>query len=145
MYSTFGGSKYILSDRWMKLTSKLFTWLAKELGFIKVYTSPYAPTDNSGIKQTHASVKASLRKLICNHNIDWDEIAHITTIAYNLFPHSSAGEAPFYCYVRQCKFKGAVVYFISLYALSRGFACYFFICTGLHNSAHLWVPWSLHT
>ena len=36
------------------------------------------------------------KKLISNHHIDWDEIAYIATMAYNIFPHSSAGEAPFY-------------------------------------------------
>ena len=35
MYSTFGGSKYILSDRSSDLTSKQFTFLASELDFIK--------------------------------------------------------------------------------------------------------------
>ena len=28
--------------------------------------------------------------------IDWDEPAHVTMMAYNVFPHSAAGEAPFY-------------------------------------------------
>ena len=81
VYSTFGGSKYILSDRGNKFTSKQFKWLANELGFIKVYTLPYTPTGNSVIEQTHAFLKASLRKLICNHHIDWDEIVHIEIMA----------------------------------------------------------------
>ena len=50
VYSTFGGSKYILSDRGSEFTSKEFTWLAKELGFTKVHTSPYIPTGNSLIE-----------------------------------------------------------------------------------------------
>ena len=37
-----------------------------------------------------------------------------------------------YCYVRQCGTLCAIMYFISLYELSRGFAHYFFIwCTEL--------------
>ena len=36
VYSTFGGSKYILSDRGGECTIKHFTWLAKELQFTKV-------------------------------------------------------------------------------------------------------------
>ena len=94
--STMVGSKYILSDRGSKFSSIWFTGLVNKLGFIKGYTLPYTPTDNSVIEQTHAFLKVSLRKLVCNHNIDWDEIAHIVTIAYNVFLHSSAGEAPFY-------------------------------------------------
>ena len=52
-YSTFGGSKYILSDQGSEFTSKQFTCLATELGFIKVYTSPYTPTGNSITEQMH--------------------------------------------------------------------------------------------
>ena len=54
----------------------------------------YSPTGNSVIEWTHAVLKVSLRKLICNLNIDWDDIAHVSTMAYIVFPHSSAGEAP---------------------------------------------------
>ena len=39
LYSTFRGRKCILSDRGGEYTSKQFTWLAQELGFIKMYTS----------------------------------------------------------------------------------------------------------
>ena len=94
LYSTFGGSKYILSNRSGELTSKQFTWLAKESGFIKVNTSPYTPTGNSIIERTHSFLKASLRKIIYNHNTDWDDIAHIAAMAYNVFPNSSSGESP---------------------------------------------------
>ena len=75
VYLTFRGSKYILRNRGSDFTSKPFTWLANELGLIKVHTSPYTPTGNSIIEWTHACLKASLRKLICNHRVDWDEIA----------------------------------------------------------------------
>ena len=96
LYSTFRDSKYILSDRGSKFTTKQFTWLANGLGFIKVYISAYTPTGNSVIKWTHGFLKASLRQLICNDNIDWNEISHVANMAYNVFLHSSAGEAPFY-------------------------------------------------
>ena len=33
---------------------------------------------------------------MCNHNTDWDELAHVAMMAYNVFQHSRAGEAPFY-------------------------------------------------
>ena len=46
--------------------------------------------------RTHAFLKASLRKILCNHNTDWDDIAHIAAVAYNVFWHSSSEEAPFY-------------------------------------------------
>ena len=37
VHSTFRGSTCILSERGSEFTSKQFTWLANELGFIKVY------------------------------------------------------------------------------------------------------------
>ena len=92
VYSTFRGSTYILSDRGSEFTSKQFTWLSKELGFIKVYNLPYTSTGNSVIEWTHAFLKTSLRKLISNNNIDWDEIVHIATMEYNVFLHSSRKE-----------------------------------------------------
>ena len=70
--------------------------LANELGFIKVYTSPYTPLGNSIIEWAHAFLKVSLRKLISNYQIDRDEIVYIITNAYNVFPHCSTGEALFY-------------------------------------------------
>ena len=70
VYSTFGDSKYILSDRGSEFTSRQFIFLANELGFIRVNTSPYTPTGNSRIEWTHAFLKVSLRNLICNHQID---------------------------------------------------------------------------
>ena len=70
--------------------------MARELGFIKVYTSPDTPTGNSIIEWMHSFLKASIRTLICNHQIDWDETVHIATMAYKIFPHSSAGEPSFY-------------------------------------------------
>ena len=53
-------------------------------------------TGNSIIEWTHAFLKASLRKLICNHQTDWGETVHIATMAYNIFLHSSTGESAFY-------------------------------------------------
>ena len=70
VFSTYEGSKYILSDSGGELTSKQFTWLVVELGFIKVYTSPYTQTCNSVIERTHTFLKTFLRKPICNHNTD---------------------------------------------------------------------------
>ena len=73
VYSTSGGSTHILSDGGGEFTSKQSTLLVEELEFIKVYTSPHTPTGNSVIECTHSFLKGSLQKLICNHNIDWDE------------------------------------------------------------------------
>ena len=60
IYAHFSGSKYILGDSGGEFFSKQFTWLANELGFTKVYASPYTPTGNSVIERMHSFLKASL-------------------------------------------------------------------------------------
>ena len=57
---------------------------------------PYTPTGNSIIEHTHSFLKACITKLICNHQVDRNGRVHIATMAYNVFPHSSSGESPFY-------------------------------------------------
>ena len=79
------GSKYILSDRGSEFISKQFTCLAKELGFRKLYTYLYTPTGNSVIERTHSFLKGWLKKIICNCNTYWDDIAHIAAMACNVF------------------------------------------------------------
>ena len=32
----------------------------------------------------------------CNHDAEWDELVHIAKMDYNIFPHSVAGESPFF-------------------------------------------------
>ena len=63
---------------------------------LKDYTSPHTLLANSLIEYTYSFLKASIRKLFCNHNTYWNELAHVAMMAYNLVPHSSAGEAPIY-------------------------------------------------
>ena len=60
VYVSFNGSKYIFSDRGGEFSSKQFTPLAIELGFTKIYTSPYTPMGNSVIERTHSFLKVSL-------------------------------------------------------------------------------------
>ena len=35
-------------------------------------------------------------KLRCNHETDWDQLAHIAVMAYNIFPHTATDESPFF-------------------------------------------------
>ena len=36
----------------------------------------------------------------CNCKADWDHLAHIAMMAYNIFPHTATGESPFYLMYR---------------------------------------------
>ena len=96
MYADKGRSKFILTDRGGEFSSEVMFYIADQLGFTKVYTSPYSPKSNSIIKRCHSFLKNSIRKMRCNHDAEWDELIHIARMAYNIFPHSAAGETMFF-------------------------------------------------
>ena len=83
-------------DRGGEFSSEAMSYIEEQLGFTKAYTSPYSPKSNSIIKRCHSFLKNSIRKMWCNYDAEWDELVHIAKMAYNIFPHSVAGESPFF-------------------------------------------------
>ena len=77
MYANKSGSKFILTDRGGEFSSEAMSYTAEQLGFTKVYTSPYSPKSNSIIKRCHSFLKNSIRKMRCNRDAEWDELVHI--------------------------------------------------------------------
>ena len=53
-YADKGRSKFILSDNGKELSSASMAYIADQLGFTKVYTSPYSPCLNSVIERYHS-------------------------------------------------------------------------------------------
>ena len=100
IYADKGGSKFILSDNGKEMSSASMAYIADQLGFTKAYTLPYSPHSNSAIDRCHNFLKNSIRKFICNHETDWDQLAHISVMAYNIFPHTATGESPFFLMYR---------------------------------------------
>ena len=96
IYADKGGSKFILSNNGEELSSTSMAYIADQLGFTKVYTSPHPPCSNSVIERCHSFLKNSIRKLRCNHETDWDQLAHIAVMAYNVFHHTATSESPFF-------------------------------------------------
>ena len=72
IYADKGGSKFILSNNGKEFCSASMAYIAYQLGFTKVYTSPYSPCLNSVIERYHNFLKNSIRKLRCNHETGWD-------------------------------------------------------------------------
>ena len=100
MYTDKGRSKFISTDRGGEFSGEAMSYIADQLGFTKVYTSPYSPKSNSIIERCHSFLKNSIRKMRCNHDAEWDELIYIAKMAYNIFPHSAAGESPFFLMYR---------------------------------------------
>ena len=46
-----GGSQFILSDNGKEFSSAPMVYVADQLGFIKVYTSPYSPPSHSVVEK----------------------------------------------------------------------------------------------
>ena len=86
IYAQFGGSRYILTDWGTEFTAQLVHQLATELGFTKIFTSPYTPTGNSIIERAHQFLKHSISKIIHEKQIEWDTVCHIAAMAFNVFP-----------------------------------------------------------
>ena len=101
MYADKCGSKFILTDGGGEFSSEAMSHIADQLGFTKVYTSPYSPKSNSIIERCHRFLKHSTRKMRGNHDAEWDELIHITKMAYTIFPHSAAGESLFFLTYRR--------------------------------------------
>ena len=60
VYADKGGSKFILTDRGGDFSSEAMSYIAEQLGFTKVYTSPYSPKSNSFIERCHSFLKNSI-------------------------------------------------------------------------------------
>ena len=101
VYADKGGSKFVITDRGSEFSSKVMSYIAEQLGFTKVYASPYSPKSNSVIERCRSFLKNSIRKMRCNHDAEWDELIHIARMAYNIFPHSASGESLFFLMYRR--------------------------------------------
>ena len=62
IYADKGGSQFILSYNGKEFLSASVAYIADQLVFIKVYTSPYSPHSNSVVVRCHSLIKNSIRK-----------------------------------------------------------------------------------
>ena len=118
IYADKGRSKFILSNNGKEFSSASMAFIADQLEFTKVQTSPYSPCLNSVIERCHNFLKDSFRKLRCNLETDWDHLVHIAVMAYNVFPHTTTDESPFFLVY------GWTVYLPMLHNLLQPKICY---------------------
>ena len=57
IYTDKGGWKFILTDRGGQLSAEVMSYIADQLGFTKVCTSPYSPKSNSVVERCYSFLK----------------------------------------------------------------------------------------
>ena len=100
IYADKGRFQFILSCKRKEFSSASMAFIADQLGFIKVYTSPYSSCSNSVVQRCHSFLKSSFKKIRCNYETDWDHLAHIAVMAYHVFSHKATGESTFFLMYR---------------------------------------------
>ena len=93
---TFGTSRKILSDNGTEFKNKIFKEVAEKLEIKrKVYSPAYRPQANGRIEGFHKYLKECIPKYI-QHHLEWDNVTHLATAAYNYMPNQHSKESPFF-------------------------------------------------
>ena len=96
IYSKFGGSLKMLSDKGTEFKNKMFEQITKQLGLeYKLYTPPYHPASNGRIEGVHAFLKACIAKHVAPQ-LEWDLLIPLACAAYNFIPNEHSKESPFF-------------------------------------------------
>ena len=96
VYSKFGGSLKMLSDKCTEFKNKIFEQVAKELGLeYKLYTPPYHLASNGRIEGFHAFLEACIAKHVAPQ-LEWDVLVPLTCAAYNFIPNEHSKESPIF-------------------------------------------------
>ena len=91
----FGPSKKILTDNGTEFKNKLWTEVFDKLRTEQKFTPIYSPQCNGRIERFHKFLKATIAKQLESCG-EWDDLVRKATAAYNFFPTSSSGIAPFF-------------------------------------------------
>ena len=93
---TFGASTKILSDNGTEFKNKLFEEVAEKLRIERnVFSPEYIPQANGRIKGFHKYLKEYIGKHMQFH-LEWDNVRHLTTAAYNYMPNQHSKESPIF-------------------------------------------------
>ena len=97
IYSLFGGSDKILTDNGTEFKNEIMDKILEKLGVQKrAYSAPYRPQSNGRVEGFHRFLKSCTGKLAEAHRLEWDQVAHLATAAYNFFPNENSGESAFF-------------------------------------------------
>ena len=84
----------------MELKSKLIGYLSQQLGIKKTYVSPHHLQANGKFESPHRFIKDCICKLSVDGVLEWDQLLHCATAAFNWFLNKHFQESPHFLYFR---------------------------------------------
>ncbi|XGW15120.1 hypothetical protein V3C99_000979, partial [Haemonchus contortus] len=87
--------RVILSDKGTEFENKIMEELEKVANIKHVFTKGYNPRENGITERLNGTIVAMLRKTT-KIPTEWDERIPLCMMAYNMSPHSSTGESPYF-------------------------------------------------
>ena len=83
-------------DGHQSFQSEIMNQLCKELGIIKLRSSPFHPAGNGNVEKANGTLINMLSAYAKSEPDCWDQHLHYCVARYNSTVHSSTGESPFY-------------------------------------------------
>ncbi len=89
----YGNPKVCLTDRGKEWQGEFEALLSRQ-GIRHTQTAAYRPQTNGLAERMVGVMVAALRKMVNDHQDDWDEYVHQVALAHRAAPHSSTGVSP---------------------------------------------------
>ena len=99
-FSHFGIPKSLISDQARNVDGTVIQKLCKELGIVKIRSSPYHPQGNGSAERAIGSLKTTLRSMCASRGIsihEWDSLLPEAVLATNASCNKSSRFSPFTC------------------------------------------------
>lgn len=95
VYRLKGLSRFIVSDRDVRITAEFWRTLMLRLGCTMNLSTAYHPQTDGQAERTHATIEQILRGMVNNLQDDWAQWLPVAEFAYNNAVHSAIKTSPF--------------------------------------------------
>lgn len=95
LFSRVGIPSEIITDQGTNFNSRFMKQVYSLLGIRPIRTTPYHPQTDGLVERFNQTLKAMLRKFVCDSGADWDQWLPYLLFAYREVPQASTGYSPF--------------------------------------------------